>query len=195
MKIAIISDTHDNLATLGQALEMINNEGAEMIIHCGDVCHMNTLKEIMSVFRGDIFIASGDPDDQELKEPGKMGEGVHICGKTGEIFVDNKRIAFTHRPEIALELAKNGQYDLVFHGHTHKPWEMWINPTPSRAITPNPRRKLSHFSYPPIHQEPSERCWINTCHVVNPGNLAGVFYRATFAIFDTKSGELSLKIL
>lgn len=35
----------------------------------------------------------------------------------------------------------------------------------------------------------------NACIIVNPGTLAGMFYRATFAVFDTKTNELELKII
>jgi predicted phosphodiesterase len=28
-----------------------------------------------------------------------------------------------HYPEVAKQLCESGQYDFVFYGHTHKPWE------------------------------------------------------------------------
>jgi len=36
---------------------------------------------------------------------------------------------------------------------------------------------------------------VNQTHVINPGTLAGMFFRATFALYDTKTGKLELKIL
>ncbi len=36
---------------------------------------------------------------------------------------------------------------------------------------------------------------INNSNVINPGNLAGMFYRASFAIYDTKDKKLELKLL
>jgi predicted phosphodiesterase len=33
------------------------------------------------------------------------------------------------------------------------------------------------------------------CYLANPGSLAGIFYKATFAILDTRSKKLELKIL
>ncbi len=36
---------------------------------------------------------------------------------------------------------------------------------------------------------------VDNCYVVNPGTLAGMFYRATFAIFDTETRELELKLV
>lgn len=36
---------------------------------------------------------------------------------------------------------------------------------------------------------------ISQCFLANPGNLAGIFYPASFAVLDTKTKELKLKIL
>jgi predicted phosphodiesterase len=36
---------------------------------------------------------------------------------------------------------------------------------------------------------------IGETRIVNPGNLANIFYAPTFAIFDTETGKLELKIL
>lgn len=36
---------------------------------------------------------------------------------------------------------------------------------------------------------------IGKTYVINPGNLAGMFYRASFAIYDTQLKKLELKIL
>ena len=75
--------------------------------------------------------------------------------------VDNMKIGFAHTPKDARKLAESSQFNIVFYGHTHKPWEESIN----------------------------------GCKMVNPGNMAGVFYKATFAVFDIESGNLSLKIV
>ena len=37
MKIAIISDTHDNVATFKKAVDLIKKEKIKTIIHCGDI--------------------------------------------------------------------------------------------------------------------------------------------------------------
>jgi len=36
---------------------------------------------------------------------------------------------------------------------------------------------------------------VDKTKLVNPGNLAGIFYKATFAIYDTRTDKLELKIL
>jgi uncharacterized protein len=34
-----------------------------------------------------------------------------------------------------------------------------------------------------------------SCHMINPGELAGQFFKPTFALYDTATGILELKIL
>ena len=45
MKIAIISDSHDNWPNILTALKFIEKRGIDLIIHCGDICS----GEIMAV--------------------------------------------------------------------------------------------------------------------------------------------------
>jgi len=80
-------------------------------------------------------------------------------GETGKINVEGRKIAFTHHPEDAEKLAESGEYDVVFHGHTHKKREekfgecILINPgeimgrvgTPSYAIYDTTTKKIEFF--------------------------------------------------
>jgi len=175
MKIAVISDSHDNMPNLRKALRWIEKEKIKTILHCGDICNSDTLWEMTALFLGKIYIAFGNADDRlgitELVKVKKFSN-VFLCGEVpqragsrhsgiGEVVVGGKKIGFCHFPEIAREMAESGKYNIVFHGHTHKPWES----------------KVSH------------------CRLVNPGNLAGLFYKASFAVYDVETEKLELKIL
>lgn len=164
MEIAIISDTHDNLANFKKAISFIQKEKIEVIIHCGDICAPSTLQEAFQDFKGKVHIVFGNVDGDHFRITKLSFESlpdVKIWGELGEIEVDNKKIAFCHLPEFARGLASTQKYDLVFYGHTHKPWEETVGKT----------------------------------KLVNPGNLAGLFYKATFAVYDTKTDRLELKII
>ena len=44
----------------------------------------------------------------------------------------------------------------------------------------------------------THRAWdekVGNCHMINPGELAGQFYKSTFAVYDTDTEKLELKIL
>jgi uncharacterized protein len=157
MKIAIISDTHDNLATMKKTVGWIRGEKIKLLIHCGDVSKQEILKEALEEFSGKVFLSKGNCDLGDFEKV----PGLKLKENFGEISAGGKKMAFCHFPDIASELAKTGKYHIVFCGHTHKPW---------------------------IADE-------GKTIIANPGNLAGVFYRATFAVYDTKTGKLELKIL
>jgi len=162
MKIAIISDSHDNLANLRKAISFIGKEKIKTIIHCGDVTNLDTLKEILSLFEGKIYLALGNADNTELRDFSfQKIKNLKIFKDFGELKIDGKKIAFLHSPRKAYFLAKSQKYDIVFYGHLHKVWIKNVGKT----------------------------------KLVNPGELAGMFFKPTFAIYDTKTGKLELKIL
>lgn len=164
MKIAIISDTHDNLPNFKKALEWIKKNRIKVLIHCGDISTTETLKEALRDFSGKTYFVFGNMDFDRLQIRNDISKNlpqVQCFNDIGELEIDKKKIAFSHFTELAKKLAKSKKYDIVFYGHSHKPWQEKIGKT----------------------------------RLVNPGNLAGLFYKPTFAIYDTKSDKLELKIL
>jgi len=163
MKIAIISDTHDNIPNLEKALTWMNKNEIEELIHCGDLCAPSILKNTLAPnFSGRIHMVFGNVEDRETTTKiSKNFDQVTHYGDIGEIEIDDLKIAFIHYPDKGKELVKFGKYDLVFYGHNHKPWEETIGKT----------------------------------KLINPGTLAGLFNKATFAVFDTKTKNLELKLL
>jgi len=163
MKIAIISDTHDNLATLDKFLAYINKNPVGAVIHCGDIADGATLKHLAKNFSGDILAVLGNMDYRDSienaakKYPGK----IKLFKNFGQAEIGGLSVGFCHFPETAKTRAEENNFDFVFYGHTHKPWR--------------------------------ER--IKDCHLANPGTLAGMFYQATFAMLDTGTQNLELKIV
>ncbi|MBI5037427.1 MAG: YfcE family phosphodiesterase [Candidatus Kerfeldbacteria bacterium] len=162
MKLAIISDTHDNWANIDKVLAYLKNEKAEAMIHCGDVCAPITMVRIAEAFPGPIYLSLGNVDGDPFRMLTKIQDGsaknVTIYQEIGEFTLDNKKIAINHYPDIAKKLAQSGEYDLVFYGHNHKPWEETIGST----------------------------------RMINPGNVANMVYPPTFALYDTATNELTL---
>jgi len=149
MKIAIVSDTHNNWPNFKKAIEWIKKENIKLILHCGDICNQEIIDEAGKFFVGEIKYVKGN-GDYDLDIPRKT-----------ELEFNKKKILFTHYPDTAKKAAQSGKYDLVFYGHTHRPWDEKIGDT----------------------------------HMVNPGELAGQFTKPTFAVYDTATGKLELKIL
>jgi len=164
MKIAVFSDTHDNKENLKKALSFLKKEEIKILIHCGDVAGLDTLEYLLENFEGKIFLVLGNVDrDYQLKEKIRENErkNLKVFSDFGEIDLENKRLAFSHFPERAEELAKTGKYNIVFFGHLHYPEEKKIKKT----------------------------------KLVNPGNLANLYFKPTFLIYDLSNDKLELKFL
>lgn len=147
MKIAIISDTHDNIPNLTKVLTWCKVNNIEKLIHCGDLTEIETLNYIKKNFTGDIFWTFGNMDiGHGASYPFSDGKykNITIFSKHGEIEIANKKIAFVHYPEEARKLCASGKYNYVFHGHTHKPWTEIIN----NCTLLNPGNVANQY-YPP----------------------------------------------
>src|SRR3989344_1096831 len=158
MKIAIVSDTHDNMANFNKVITWLNSENIEVMVHCGDICNQDTISEGVKNFNGHIHFVRGNGDYDLHEGPEKM-----------EMELDGRKIFFNHYPEISKEAAESGKFDLAFYGHTHKPWEEVIG-SPSTSSG-------------------------RVCRLVNPGELAGSRFKPCFAVYDTETDKLELKIL
>jgi len=149
MKIAVVSDTHNNMANFMKAIDWIKREDIQLILHCGDISSQETIDEAIKYFGEDIKFVKGNADFN-MDLPEKM-----------EVEIGGRKIAFVHFPNEAKKMAQSGKFNIVFYGHTHRAWDEKIG----------------------------------NCHMINPGELAGQFYKPTFAVYDTATGKLELKIL
>lgn len=131
MKLAIISDTHDNLENLKKFLKWAKENKPEIIIHCGDVASLITLKELLKNFKGRLYLVFGNAeiDTESFKNLQKEYSNFTVCEKIGELTFNKLKIAFTHFPSIARKTAYTNKYHFIFYGHTHKPWAEKINET------------------------------------------------------------------
>ena len=124
MKIAIISDVHNNLVNLKKVLDYCGWEKIKTIICCGDLASQETLDFLNDNFDGVIYYAFGNMDNDQLRNFEHAGEykKTKIYEKFGETEIDGNKIAFVHFPDVARKLCETEKYNFVFHGHTHKPW-------------------------------------------------------------------------
>ncbi|MEK7653636.1 MAG: metallophosphoesterase family protein, partial [Patescibacteria group bacterium] len=63
MKIAIISDSHDNIPNIEKFLGWAKENKIEMIIHCGDIASGETVKYLSENFKGKIHLVYGNMDE------------------------------------------------------------------------------------------------------------------------------------
>ena len=125
-RIAVLSDTHDNIWNLDQALQQVAVAAAEVLLHCGDFVAPFVIPQLGEAFGGPIHGVYGnnDGDQSRLYQQATRFPQVILHGEFAALEVDGVRIAMNHYPEIARPLAESGRYDLVCYGHDHVPhWE------------------------------------------------------------------------
>lgn len=122
MKIAVISDIHDNLVNLEKCLNWLKTQKIESLICCGDVTNFETLGVISKKFSGDIFLVYGNMEIYEKEEVEKHGN-IKFLGRIGRIELGERRIGICHEPYFINEVMGRGKCDIIFYGHTHRPFE------------------------------------------------------------------------
>ncbi len=127
MKIAIISDIHDNINSLQKCLQFCEDEKIAKLFCLGDVANQETLSYLSDNFVGNIFLVRGNACNYSEDSLKKL-KNIKYFQTVAEIEIDNLNIALFHEP-YKLKLLKNNlsTYNFIFYGHTHKPWIEKIN--------------------------------------------------------------------
>ncbi len=129
MKIAIMSDSHDNLWNLRTAVNKVTELGIDQIIHLGDLISPFMLEEVED-FPGTFHLIYGNNNGDHIllqKKIASLNGKVVFHGWLGEITASSKKIGFIHDPLLAKKIARSGDYDAVLFGHTHLWHEEDIN--------------------------------------------------------------------
>lgn len=136
MRIGVFSDIHDHLSNLEKALAFFTNEKIETLIFCGDFCSPIPSR-VMGGFKGVIHCVFGNGDGDRFtiaKFANSEFQNLKLHGEHAELEIGGAKIAVTHYPLYGKALAKTGDYDAVFSGHTHQVSKeligkcLWLNP-------------------------------------------------------------------
>lgn len=121
MKIALFSDSHDQIAHLDSALAAANAAGAGMLLHAGDLCAPFMLDRLGRHFSGPIHVVFGnnDGDGRMLQVIAAKYAQITLHGLYAEIDAGGRKLALIHYPEPARRIAESGAFDLVCYGHNH----------------------------------------------------------------------------
>lgn len=123
MKVAIISDIHDNMSNLDKFINWSNFNKISKIICCGDICSSNTLKHLAHKFKGEIFLVLGNGDFYEKKDYLSC-KNIKYYDLVGTFKIGDLSFLFSHYEKEVSKLLKVDQdnFDFAFYGHSHKPW-------------------------------------------------------------------------
>lgn len=119
MKIAVIADTHDKVDITRAAIQALQDQGALVFFHCGDLLSL----PVLELFAGlPTYMVFGNNDKQRtllLKEA--AARGIQHLGDGGEVALERWRVAITHG-HLKSEVQKllRAQPDVLLLGHSHR---------------------------------------------------------------------------
>lgn len=119
MHLGIVSDTHDNLDVVEEAVDVLETTNPDVVVHCGDFVAP------FSAAAFDVgieFHAVRGNNDGEWALADTVSDFGTYHGELAELAVDGRDVAVYHGTSGAVvdALVGCGQYDYVCHGHTHE---------------------------------------------------------------------------
>ena len=120
--IGIVSDSHDNLEAIREAVVFLNDQNVSMVLHAGDFVAPFTVREWKNLkcpFHG-VF---GNNDGERKGLTRAYSEMGTELKEFEEINFEGKKIALYHGTitEFLSAIISGGEYDVVVRGHTHNP--------------------------------------------------------------------------
>ena len=144
MRLGILSDTHDQLDRTKLAIRMLQELGAEVLAHCGDL----TGPEIVAACAVmPCYFVFGNHDSDRVPDLRRAAAdtGAICLGWGAEISLAGKRIALAHghmHTDIRCLLVT--QPDFLFSGHSHIAADSREGPT--RRINPGALHDAETFT-------------------------------------------------
>ena len=130
MKVAVISDIHENFHNLILSLNAIEEANADVILCLGDLMNAGIAK-VLSIQKIPVFMIWGNNDGEKVdivKASYAEGSNLTVCLNTYQFLdIGGKNIFISHYDDLAEPMAKSGMYDAVFYGHNHSMKKEKIN--------------------------------------------------------------------
>lgn len=133
MKIGVVSDSHDNIYNVREALRALVAEGVDLIIHLGDVISPFVLRIMKEEAPDKRFVILRGNNDGELEQLVKlsMNYGWEFHGGPMIYEAKGRRLLLFHgydgaelTEKIAASFLEGLEVDAVLFGHTHKPMNL-----------------------------------------------------------------------
>ncbi|MDH3318763.1 MAG: metallophosphatase family protein [Betaproteobacteria bacterium] len=168
MKICIVSDSHDRADALAQAVREATAQGAEAVIHCGDLIGAQTIKPALALGLPVHLIHGNNVGDTQALHRQSLASGglLQYHGADARLELAGRRVFVVHYDDYGYAMACTGDWALVCCGHSHRAGA----------------RKVASVN--------GNETWL-----VNPGTVAGLAAPATWALGDLAAMRFELREL
>jgi putative phosphoesterase len=120
MKIGILSDTHDNLDRLRNAIDLFREQEVEALLHAGDFVAPFVVPLLAGLGKP-VYGVFGNNDGERLGLMAAFRRLGPLNQPPMPLILDKVRILLMHEPVLLEPLARSGEYDLIVYGHLHQP--------------------------------------------------------------------------
>ena len=119
--IGIMSDSHDNLDAIKDAVVFFNEKKVMAVLHAGDIVSPFTARAFKELDAKLYFVFGNNDGDKVLLREWFEEFGAQSCGNFGDLTIGGQHIALLHGINEAevKALAASGDFDIVIRGHTH----------------------------------------------------------------------------
>ncbi len=115
-RIGIISDTHDRLDKVREAVALFNRLRPDRVVHCGDVVAPFVFSEMKTLSMPVVAVFGNCDGDRDGLQRRASELGFALQEGPLSLEFDGKRIVVSHKP-----LSAAPDCDFYLHGHTHRP--------------------------------------------------------------------------
>lgn len=143
MLVGLVSDTHDRIEAIKEAVKVFNERGVELVLHAGDYVAPFTAMAFKGLRCRLIGVYGNVDGDRELLRE-RYAELGEVKGVLATLKLSGLTTALVHGApvEVAEALAKSGDYDVVVHGHTHRARAERVG----RSLVVNPGEACGYLS-------------------------------------------------
>lgn len=168
MKICVVSDSHDRAEPLARAVRDAKAQGAEAVIHCGDLIGAQSLKPAIAVGLPIHLIHGNNAGDASALFRLVKGSGGLLTyhGPDAKIELGGRVVFAVHYDHYGHAMACTGEWDLVCCGHSH------------------------HAEARKVANVKGTETWL-----VNPGTVAGLAAPSTWVLGDLATMRFEVREL
>jgi putative phosphoesterase len=157
MLLGVLSDSHGHADVTGRAVRALLDEGAELLLHLGDIGTEAVLDELAGHPARIVF----GNCDWNLRELARYAEGVgiEVDHPAGRIELGGRRVVFTHGhlAGVVQEALDEG-VEYLLHGHTHEVRDERIGRT--RVINPGALHRAARYTSALLDPVEDQLRWI-----------------------------------
>ncbi len=155
MRLGLLSDSHGHGAITARAVRLLIEQGADCLVHLGDVENMAVI-DALAGHPAHLVFGNCDWDIDGLTRYARDLE-ISVDHPEGRIEADGKVVSYTHgHLSHLMEGALRDGVDYLLHGHTHELADRRVGRT--RVINPGALFRASSYTVATLDLPTDELC-------------------------------------